>query len=39
MRKSRTGGGTGLLNACGVISTILVAAYVVTVWAMGAKPV
>ncbi len=38
MRKSRTGGGGGLLKASTVIATILVAAYVVTIWAMGAKP-
>ena len=38
MRKSRTGGGGGLLKASSVIATILVAAYVVTIWAMGAKP-
>ena len=38
LRKSRTGGGTGLLKASGVIATVLVAAYVVTIWAMGAKP-
>ena len=38
MRKSRTGGGGGLLKASTVIATVLVAAYVVTIWAMGAKP-
>ena len=38
LRKSRSGGGSGLLKASSVIATILVAAYVVTVWAMGAKP-
>jgi hypothetical protein len=38
LRKSRSGGGTGLLKASSVIATILVAAYVITVWAMGAKP-
>ena len=38
IRKSRTGGGGGLLKTSGVIATLLVAAYVVTVWAMGAKP-
>jgi hypothetical protein len=37
MRRSRSGGG-GLLKASTVIATILVAAYVVTIWAMGAKP-
>jgi hypothetical protein len=38
LRRSRAGGGGGLLKATTVIATILVAAYVVTVWAMGAKP-
>ena len=38
MRKSRAGGGTGLLKTSSVIATLLVAVYVVTVWAMGAKP-
>jgi hypothetical protein len=38
LRKSRDGGGGGLLKASGVLATLLVAVYVVTVWAMGAKP-
>jgi hypothetical protein len=38
IRKSRTGGGGGLLKTSGAVATLLVAAYVVTVWAMGAKP-
>jgi hypothetical protein len=38
VRRSRTGGGGGLLKASSVLATLLVAAYVVTVWAMGAKP-
>ena len=38
LRKSRSGGGGGLLKASSVIATFLVAVYVVTVWAMGAKP-
>jgi hypothetical protein len=38
LRKSRSGGGTGLLKTSSVIATLLVAVYVVTVWAMGAKP-
>ena len=38
LRRSRTGGGTGLLQASSVIATLLVALYVVAVWAMGAKP-
>jgi hypothetical protein len=32
------GGGTGLLRASLAISVVLLAAYVVTIWAMGAKP-
>ena len=38
LRRSRSGGGNGLLKASGVIATVLVAAYVVAVWAMGGKP-
>jgi hypothetical protein len=38
LRKSRNGGGGGLLKASTAIATLLVAVYVVTVWAMGAKP-
>jgi hypothetical protein len=38
MRRSRTGGGGGLLKASSAIATLLVAVYIVTVWAMGAKP-
>jgi hypothetical protein len=38
IRKSRSGGGGGLLKASSVIATLLVAVYVVTVWAMGGKP-
>jgi hypothetical protein len=38
MRKMRTGGGSGLIKTSSVIATVLVAVYVVTVWAMGAKP-
>jgi hypothetical protein len=38
LRRSRTGGGEGLLKTSGVIATVLVLAYVITVWAMGAKP-
>jgi cation transporter-like permease len=38
MRRSRSGGGGGWLKASSVIATVLVAAYVVTIWAMGAKP-
>ena len=39
LRRQRGGGGTGLLRASLVMSVVLLAAYVVTVWAMGAKPV
>jgi hypothetical protein len=38
VRRSRGGGGGGLLKASTVIATILVAVYIVTIWAMGAKP-
>jgi hypothetical protein len=38
LRRSRSGGGGGLLKASSVIATLLVAIYVVTIWAMGAKP-
>jgi len=38
LRRSRNGGGGGLLKASSVLATLLVAVYVVTVWAMGAKP-
>jgi hypothetical protein len=39
LRKLRAGGGLGLGRAVGVISLVLVAAYVVALWAMTAKPV
>jgi hypothetical protein len=38
VRRMRNGGGNGLIKASSVIATVLVAVYVVTVWAMGAKP-
>ena len=38
MYRLRAGKGTGLLKATMVISLILLAAYVVAVWAMAAKP-
>jgi hypothetical protein len=38
LRRSRSGGGTGLLKATAVIAGILLLAYLVAVWAMGAKP-
>jgi hypothetical protein len=38
MRRARSGGGDGLLRASGIIAVILLAAYLVTVWAMAGKP-
>lgn len=38
LRQSRSGGGTGLLKASAVLAGILLAAYLVAVWAMGGKP-
>jgi hypothetical protein len=38
LRRSRNGGGGGLLKASSAIATLLVAVYIVTIWAMGAKP-
>jgi hypothetical protein len=38
LRRLRSGGGLGLGRAAGVISVVLLAAYVVAVWAMTAKP-
>jgi hypothetical protein len=38
LRRTRTGSGTGLGRIVGVISVLLVAAYVVAVWAMTTKP-
>jgi hypothetical protein len=38
VRRMRNGGGNGLIKASSVIATVLVAVYVVTVWAMGGKP-
>jgi hypothetical protein len=38
IRKMRTGGGNGLIRTSSVIATVLVAVYVVAVWAMGGKP-
>ena len=38
LKRVRRGEGTGLLRASGIIALVLLAAYVVTVWAMGAKP-
>jgi hypothetical protein len=38
LRRTRRGGGAGLGRAVGIISVLLLAAYVVAVWAMTAKP-
>lgn len=38
LRRSRSGKGDRLLKTSSVIATLLLAAYVVAVWAMGAKP-
>jgi hypothetical protein len=38
LRKLRTGGGYPLGRAAGVLSVVLLAAYIVAVWAMSAKP-
>ena len=38
LRRQRAGGGTGMLRGSLVLSVVLLAAYVVTIWAMGAKP-
>ena len=38
LRRSRTGKGSALLKTSTVIATVLLAAYIVAVWAMGAKP-
>ena len=38
VRRARGGGGAGLLKASTVLAAVLIAVYVVTVWAMGGKP-
>jgi len=38
LSRKRRGGGDGLLRTSGVIALVLLAVYVVAVWAMGAKP-
>ena len=38
LRRERGGGGPGLLRASGVIAAVLVAIYVIAIWAMGGKP-
>jgi hypothetical protein len=39
LRRLRGGGGTGPLKATLALSLLMLAAYVVAIWAMGAKPV
>jgi hypothetical protein len=38
LRRVRRGEGHGLLRASGIIALVLLAAYVITVWAMAGKP-
>ncbi len=38
VRKLRNGGGSGLLRASMILSILLLVTYVVTIWAMSAKP-
>jgi len=38
IRRARSGGGAGLLRASTVIAVLLIAVYIVSVWAMGGKP-
>jgi hypothetical protein len=38
LRRTRSGGGAGLLRASTALAAILIAVYVVSVWAMGGKP-
>ncbi len=38
VRKLRNGGGAGLLMAVNILSVVALVAYVVAIWAMGAKP-
>jgi hypothetical protein len=38
VRRARNGGGAGLLRASTVLAAVLIAVYVVTIWAMGGKP-
>ena len=37
-RRSRAGTGDGLIRASSAMATLLVAVYVIAIWAMGAKP-
>jgi hypothetical protein len=38
LRKLKAGGGAGLARAAGLLSMLLLAAYVVAIWAMSTKP-
>jgi hypothetical protein len=38
VRRARSGGGAGLLKASTVLAAVMIAVYVVSVWAMGGKP-
>jgi hypothetical protein len=38
VRKARSGGGTGLLKVSTVLAAVVIAVYIVTIWAMGGKP-
>jgi hypothetical protein len=38
IRRTRSGGGAGLLKASTVLAALLIAVYIVSVWAMGGKP-
>jgi hypothetical protein len=38
VRRARGGGGAGLLRASTVLAAVIIAVYVVTIWAMGGKP-
>ena len=38
MRRLKAGGGSGLLKATLILALVLLAAYVVAVWAMAGKP-
>jgi hypothetical protein len=38
IRRARSGGGAGLLRASTAIAALLIAVYIVSVWAMGGKP-
>src|SRR5262249_24303763 len=38
VRQARSGGGTAVLRASTILAAVLVAVYVVAVWAMGGKP-